>query len=60
MRVYQELTAPHRVDLNNKIADYHSQYPVVYGVQQGEVSKSVDENGNTVWSVRMSRYRSAD
>jgi len=60
MRIYEELYAKERIDLNNKIADYHAQYPVVYGVVQGEPFKMMDEDGQPMWGVRMGRFRSAD
>ena len=60
MRIYEELYAKNRDELNTKISNYFAQYPVVYGVIQGEPFKMMDDDGQPMWGVRMGRFRSAD
>jgi len=60
MRIYEEIVAHHKVELNNKIADFHAQYPVVYGVVQGQPYRFTNDEGESMWAVKMGRFRSAD
>lgn len=54
--ISEEIVAPSRFDLNNKIADYHSRHSALSRVIQSQPYRFIDDEGVNMWCVNMKRW----
>ena len=54
--ITEEIVAPSRFDLNNKIADYHSRHSALCRVVQSQPYRFIDDEGVNMWCVKMKRH----
>ena len=54
--ITEEIVAPSRFDLYNKIADYHSQHSALCRVVQSQPFRFIDDEGVNMWGVKMNRW----
>ena len=55
--ITEEIVAPSRFDLNNKIADYHSRHSALSRVVQSQPYRFIDDDGSNMWGVKMNRLQ---
>ena len=54
--ISEEIVAPSRFELNNKIADYFRSHSALSRVKQGQAFRFIDDEGVNMWCVKMKRH----
>lgn len=54
--ITEEIVAPSRFDLNNKIADYFRRHSALSRVVQSQPYRFIDDEGVNMWGVKMNRH----
>jgi len=54
--ISEEIVAPSKTELYNKIADYHAQHSALSRVIQSQPYRFTDDDGEPAWGCSMKRW----